>query len=111
MKEFAPLFLPLNIGFRLCNNQIDNKLMEDDEQIMFDEMPDMFGKMFVENQNPSKSESVLSQKTYCSLYEELCDKCFPERYMQPYDAEKYRLPLGCTQRYCRARMTKTFRMS
>lgn len=62
--------------------------MEDDECIMFDEIPDLFGKMFVENENPIKSGSVLSQKTYSSLYEELCDKCFPERYMQPYDAEK-----------------------
>ncbi len=62
--------------------------MEEDENIMFDEMPDMFGRMFIGNTNPSKSESVVSHKTYNSLYEELCDKCFPERFMQPYDAQK-----------------------
>ncbi len=62
--------------------------MEEDENIMFDEMPDMFGRMFIGNTNPSKSESVVSHKTYNSLYEELCDKCFPERFMQPYDAKK-----------------------
>lgn len=62
--------------------------MEEDENIMFDEMPDMFGKMFIGNTNPNKSESIVSHKTYNSLYEELCDKCFPERFMQPYDAPK-----------------------
>lgn len=62
--------------------------MEEDENIMFDEMPDMFGRMFIGNTNPSKSESVVSHKTYNSLYDELCDKCFPERFMQPYDANK-----------------------
>lgn len=60
--------------------------MEDDENIMFDEMPNIFGNMFVGEKSPICSDSTIIPKTYNSLYEELCDKCFPERYMEPYNA-------------------------
>ncbi len=60
--------------------------MEENENIMFDEMPDMFGKMFSGGESQSGYTSPTVNKTYDSLYEELCDKCFPGRYMEPYDA-------------------------
>lgn len=50
-------------------------------------MPDMFGKMF-SGESQSNHNAPTVQKTYNSLFEELCDKCFPGRYMEPYDAKK-----------------------
>ena len=60
--------------------------MQDEEQIKFDEMPDMFGRMFA-SETDLKEISAITHKTYNSLYEELCDKCYPERFMEPYNAK------------------------
>ena len=54
---------------------------------MFDEMPDMFGKMFSENDTSGNTIPIVPHKTYSSLFEELCDKCYPERFMEPYNAK------------------------
>lgn len=62
-------------------------MQEDDEYIKFDEMPDMFGRMFAADKQPDKTVSITPNKTYGSLFEELCDKCYPERYMEPYNAK------------------------
>ena len=62
-------------------------MQEEDEYIKFDEMPDMFGRMFSADGQPDKTVSIKPNKTYNSLFEELCDKCYPERYMEPYDAK------------------------
>ena len=62
-------------------------MQEDDDNIKFDEMPDMFGRMFNADGQLNKAVSTTPSKTYNSLFEELCDKCFPERYMEPYNAK------------------------
>lgn len=62
-------------------------MQEDEEYIKFDEMPDMFGQMFSAGGQPDKTASTAPGKTYNSLFEELCDKCYPERYMEPYNAK------------------------
>lgn len=60
--------------------------MQEEEQIKFDEMPDMFGRMFTSETVMKETSAIAQHKTYSSLYEELCDKCYPERFMEPYNA-------------------------
>lgn len=60
--------------------------MEDEEQIIFDKMPNMFGRMLPKQGTTIDGGHTTPQKTYSSLFEELCDKCNPERFMEPYDA-------------------------
>lgn len=62
--------------------------MSEDDHIMFEEMPVKFGQMVTEDRKPNKVVQTETHKTYHSLYEELCDKCYPERYMEPYDAKR-----------------------
>ena len=61
--------------------------MQDEEQITFDEMPDIFGKMFADDDTSGNTTPTAPNKTYSSLFEELCDKCYPERFMEPYNAQ------------------------
>lgn len=60
---------------------------QEEEYIKFEEMPNMFGKMFSVEKSLDKETLASPHKTYSSLFEELCDKCYPERYMEPYDAK------------------------
>ena len=62
-------------------------MTQDDENIMFDEMPDMFGRMFVGSVASDIPATAEQHKTYASLFDELCDKCYPERFMEPYNAK------------------------
>ena len=54
---------------------------------MFDEMPDLFGKIFTKDVALIKPSPTEQHKTYESLFDELCDKCYPERFMEPYNAK------------------------
>lgn len=50
-------------------------------------MPDLFGRMFSGGNTLCNPTPIEPHKTYSSLFEELCDKCYPERFMEPYDAK------------------------
>ena len=52
-----------------------NNMQEQEENIQFDNMPD-FGGMF-----ENKPENWDDDKVYDSLYDELCDKCRPDRFI------------------------------
>lgn len=62
--------------------------MPENEHIMFEEIPNMFSQMISDDGKPNEQTQTGIHKTYNSLYEELCDKCYPERYMEPYDAKR-----------------------
>ena len=54
---------------------------------MFDEMSDLLGRLFTGGVASDIQPTVEQHETYASLYEELLDKCYPERFMEPYDAK------------------------
>ena len=61
-------------------------MQEQEENIQFDNMPN-FGGMFT-----AKADNWGDDKVYDSLYDELCDKCRPDRFIREMtDNKKFML--------------------
>lgn len=56
-----------------------------EENIVFESMPDFNG--LFDNTSLTKKQPV-EKKKFSSLFEELKYRCFPERFMDPYDSNK-----------------------
>ena len=58
--------------------------MKENEKVQFESMPDFF-------LNEKQKETPTEEKEYSSLYEELHEKCNPDRFMQPFIKERFDL--------------------